>query len=160
MWNGDPSRKETGPDIPGLKKQSRLPPSPPLPCPCLPPSPPLPCPHVLFLYFSNHLPITLTHKCQPPGCSHLSAFGDRSGGLFFSSPSAGLGRGPDKSTFPKAPTDGKLPGRHLLQAKNVLLPRMVRQLDKLRLMVFHQGVSQSLANSLPVPPFAIGQFPF
>lgn len=63
---GNPSRKETGPDRPRLKKQS-----------CLPPLPP-PCPSPLFLNFFPSLWLTsVSHQSVP----HLSALRDLTGGL-------------------------------------------------------------------------------
>lgn len=111
-----------------------------------------------FSSISQLLPIALTHKCQPPECSPSLSPQRPHWGPFFSSPSTGLGRSPDTSAFPKAPTEGQLPGRHLSQAKNDLPPRMMRQTDRPRLMVFHQGISQSFANSLPMAPLPSAGF--
>lgn len=116
--------------------------------------------HVPFLCFST---LSFHHsnlKVSATGMLPISQPSETSLWAFSSHPHPQGWAGVQTRPLSKGPHRQAASWQAPFSGKNDLPPRTMRQLDKQRLMVFHQGVSQSLASSLPIPPFAIGQFPF
>lgn len=103
-----------------------------------------------FSSVSQLPPITLTHECQPLGCSpSLSPIPHC--GPFLLLLIHRVGQESRHIHFSKGPLRWAASWQAASPGKNDLPPRTVQQTEKLRLRVFHQGASHSLANSLPGP---------